>query len=168
MEIVPRGTKPAFGPEWARSQIGTPPIIAHFRQNSALKIQKFSTDKRNFDLRITRGRSTPRKPLSLHGFDNFLSPRSTRGFPQLGRVLHSASAYPQIPLPFTLKCHGQDSRHRQPKGRSWQNHHRHQSGRLPRTRGPQGPPGGLRSAGELLLRPRISSATTTAIPSMTC
>ena len=26
-------------------------------------------------------------------------------------------------FPFTLECHGQDSRHRQPKGRSWKNHY---------------------------------------------
>ena len=58
---------------------------------------------------------------------------------------------------FTLDSHGEDSRHRQPKGRSRQNHHCHQPGCLPRSGGPQGPSGGLRPPGKRLLRPRFSA-----------
>ena len=62
--------KAALCPEWAWSQIGKPPIIAHFRHNSALKIQKFSTVQRNSDLRIA-GEVHARKFLSCMDLTTF-------------------------------------------------------------------------------------------------
>ncbi len=95
---------------------------------------------------------TFRNPLM--GKDLNVNPgKPSKRFPQPGRVLHRFTSA-RHPLPsFNLKCHGKDSRRSQPKGWRGQNHHRHQSFRLPRARGPQNPPRRLRSPGKCLLRP---------------
>ena len=131
-----------------RKKLPTPPA---FLQES----QKFSTDQPT-SLPVNHSPRTTHEALPLQPLAR-LSPWPSR---KLSTALPSSpqrKSLPQTAPPFTLECHGQDSRHCQPKGRSRQNHHCHQPRRLPRSRRPQGPSGRLRPPGQRLLRPRFAA-----------
>ena len=147
---VPRGTKPTCPKSGVNPNWNTHPI----KSNSRKKITGVFHHKPLPPLLVQ-----PLCPPCASPSPSTASPLTAgqrrKRFPQPGLVLHSATTYPQSALPFNLDCHGQDSRHCQPKRRSWQNHHSHQPCCLPGDRRPQDPPCRLRPSGQRYLWTRL-------------
>jgi hypothetical protein len=99
---------------------------------SGLKTGKISTESL-FCCQVI-GRCAPRhESLALLEFAALSLRLAAGGFHSLAQFSTASAPTRKMALAISLEIHEQDTRHCQPKGRSWQNHYSDQSGRLPRT-----------------------------------
>ena len=89
---------------------------------SGLKTGKISTES-PFCSPVTWKRAPCHESLALLEFAAFSSCPTAGGFHNLAQFSTAGAPTHKMALAISLEIHGQDTRHCQPKGRSWQNHY---------------------------------------------